>query len=82
MATRANFNSIKVRLELPGGSVDTSSGQVFQFHKGTIRTTIKVDRIKLEGHFNSIKVRLEPLMVTPEGKLSAFQFHKGTIRTT
>ena len=37
MVTRANFNSIKVRLEL-AASRNQLIGSVFQFHKGTIRT--------------------------------------------
>ena len=38
MATRANFNSIKVRLERVM-SVNPELRKQFQFHKGAIRTT-------------------------------------------
>ena len=33
--------------------------QVFQFHKGTIRTVIPARKNSLQLYFNSIKVRLE-----------------------
>ena len=32
----------------------------FQFHKGTIRTTMLAIPIVIAANFNSIKVRLEP----------------------
>ena len=32
-------------------------------------------------HFNSIKVRLEPVDYSPFFAITQFQFHKGTIRT-
>ena len=35
----------------------------------------------LVTNFNSIKVRLEPLILFEKSMLSVFQFHKGTIRT-
>ena len=35
-----HFNSIKVQLELGGNEADTVS-KLFQFHKGTIRTTFR-----------------------------------------
>ena len=56
------FNSIKVRLELPGGSVDTSSGQVFQFHKGTIRTALPVQApgVLAEFQFHKGTIRTQP----------------------
>ena len=98
-----NFNSIKVRLELPLSTPQTSPPP-FQFHKGTIRTgkIIKFNGLRL--HFNSIKVRLElrlaafsllhlhyfnSIKVRLELRYfvvgeygTKFQFHKGTIRTT
>ena len=58
------------------------SGETFQFHKGTIRTSDITFKRFLETYFNSIKVRLEHnyggygIVVNDE-----FQFHKGTIRT-
>ena len=60
-----NFNSIKVRLE----HADFASqvlAQLFQFHKGTIRTNQNTMIISLILYFNSIKVRLElglPVMI-------------------
>ena len=36
--TADNFNSIKVRLELLGADIYTTSKLLFQFHKGAIRT--------------------------------------------
>ena len=43
------------------GNRPTKGGELrkFQFHKGTIRTACLRDRERLDGHFNSIKVRLE-----------------------
>ena len=75
------FNSIKVRLELIlSGQI--SYGAIFQFHKGTIRTTKMLVLTLILLYFNSIKVRLEHnhLAQGYQG-LAAFQFHKGTIRT-
>ena len=76
------FNSIKVRLEPP---IDQQPDEqrLFQFHKGTIRTSDGRQR-EMEDfyNFNSIKVRLELY----DGErvfygVNGFQFHKGTIRT-
>ena len=54
---------------------------MFQFHKGTIRTSLHrvVQLIKL--CFNSIKVRLEQMVARFTAHAPVFQFHKGTIRT-
>ena len=38
LAIKDNFNSIKVRLELPIHCFVVASHSSFQFHKGTIRT--------------------------------------------
>ena len=55
---------------------------IFQFHKGTIRTQKSPAKEKAQIYFNSIKVRLEQANI---GAVilsrQAFQFHKGTIRT-
>ena len=53
------FNSIKVRLE-HAFVQDFRKFKLFQFHKGTIRTSVK-DKEEKErlDNFNSIKVRLE-----------------------
>ena len=55
------FNSIKVRLE-PFDIHDAYIAQLFQFHKGAIRTDVKVYGIPYCNNFNSIKVRLERTM--------------------
>ena len=53
-----NFNSIKVRLKL--AEVRKHEGwQLFQFHKGTIKTRFIYTNIKSLQDFNSIKVRLK-----------------------
>ena len=52
------FNSIKVRLE-PTLIVTSFGANIFQFHKGTIRTRHLVAKWLNEKYFNSIKVRLE-----------------------
>ena len=62
-----NFNSIKVRLELAAFSMAEAESLVFQFHKGTIRTTASMVVSTVLFHFNSIKVRLE-LAVAGIGK--------------
>ena len=55
--------------------------QLFQFHKGTIRTECWNQEHQPPSHFNSIKVQLE-LPGTGFLRLPCiFQFHKGTIRT-
>ena len=53
-----NFNSIKVRLELKKRSHCVLQF-LFQFHKGTIRTTVLRAFFGFLPDFNSIKVRLE-----------------------
>ena len=55
----------------------------FQFHKGTIRTLLNLEKELLNlSHFNSIKVRLERLLIIFIQLMLLFQFHKGTIRTS
>ena len=58
------FNSIKVQLELVEGSRRLFD-LLFQFHKGTIRTTIRLEKSAESKNFNSIKVQLElaPLVI-------------------
>ena len=65
---------------------DTVNGDVgehlFQFHKGTIRTCPNRATYIVRIYFNSIKVRLEPVLESVLGTdKPLFQFHKGTIRT-
>ena len=52
------FNSIKVQLEHNMQNADNHKYQ-FQFHKGTIRTHVKVCNLVQYRDFNSIKVQLE-----------------------
>ena len=58
MATCANFNSIKVRLE-PTTQNGGAPVPTFQFHKGAIRTRSSRSELQDDVDFNSIKVRLE-----------------------
>ena len=58
------FNSIKVRLEPDVPCFRCYLKTAFQFHKGTIRTIIKiVIKVAIYAYFNSIKVRLELVIV-------------------
>ena len=55
---------------------------VFQFHKGTIKTCLKVACLtKFLINFNSIKVQLKHFLVLLSVFSLSFQFHKGTIKT-
>ena len=77
-----HFNSIKVQLELLDTSPRCCRSALFQFHKGTIRTSgSSVFVIQNVRNFNSIKVQLEHAITLKTGKADLFQFHKGTIRT-
>ena len=74
------FNSIKVRLKRnPKHTKDDR--RLFQFHKGTIKTELKILKDGTIGNFNSIKVRLKQVMIYRNMLLTIFQFHKGTIKT-
>ena len=75
------FNSIKVQLEHALLGDVSASGNVFQFHKGTIRTCnnpVPVVGRQFQFHKGTIRTTYDddnlPLF-------SIFQFHKGTIRT-
>ena len=74
------FNSIKVRLEHDVFST-SDTANIFQFHKGTIRTRAGTTVLELLPNFNSIKVRLEQRKLVKLLRANKFQFHKGTIRT-
>ena len=54
---------------------------IFQFHKGTIKTVLQFKFTKPFHHFNSIKVRLKPSTGVGAYLDIKFQFHKGTIKT-
>ena len=78
---RPDFNSIKVRLK-PKINPRCYSSLTFQFHKGTIKTSIRLVAILAVHHFNSIKVRLKLASSGFLHPACAFQFHKGTIKTS
>ena len=75
-----NFNSIKVRLKLQLIKSERRT-QIFQFHKGTIKTnndkTWCKDAHPFQFHKGTIKTCLTPY----KRVLLVFQFHKGTIKT-
>ena len=77
-----NFNSIKLRLEPATRLFPFLVLTRFQFHKGTIRTSIQNGKTGYDSHFNSIKVRLEREWRDFGGAMPSFQFHKGAIRTS
>ena len=53
-----NFNSIKVQLKQV--SINSKGMKLlFQFHKGTIKTSFRANLDTLERDFNSIKVQLK-----------------------
>ena len=54
---------------------------VFQFHKGTIKTTIELQIPQRVIYFNSIKVQLRRTVAILALVIWKFQFHKGTIKT-
>ena len=58
-----DFNSIKVRLRRRKPQSSRNVWILFQFHKGSIKTVIKCPLPKIELHFNSIKVRLRPIVL-------------------
>ena len=55
--------------------------QAFQFHKGTIKTTLTIKTRLRRIYFNSIKVRLKLILIIFLQLVLKFQFHKGTIKT-
>ena len=63
-AFKANFNSTKVRLK-PSEPVAISTDNVFQFHKGPIKTAFIVKVLMRVSNFNSTKVRLKLKFVQP-----------------
>ena len=76
-----HFNSIKVRLKL-NYNFPVFRKHIFQFHKGTIKTSKYNKLTTAYVYFNSIKVRLKPGSGKPQSaSITRFQFHKGTIKT-
>ena len=62
--------------------LDDTYVNLFQFHKGTIKTADKAYKETLNSYFNSIKVRLKPdWRAKSVTTVASFQFHKGTIKT-
>ncbi len=76
----SHFNSIKVQLE-HAITIKTGAADLFQFHKGTIRTLRSLFYRTCILYFNSIKVQLELTSLECLPSFHRFQFHKGTIRT-
>ena len=76
----ADFNSIKVRLNLTDSELSNKQPPSFQFHKGTIKPCFKLELILLFPNFNSIKVRLNHSLSPYYLDRILFQFHKGTIK--
>ena len=64
-----NFNSIKVRLKLACLLGCLACFLLFQFHKGTIKTSYIAGDIRLLSDFNSIKVRLKPVLFQTSERL-------------
>ena len=55
---------------------------IFQFHKGTIKTLMLCLMYLLQRNFNSIKVRLKHSIARIDlVDIATFQFLKGTIKT-
>ena len=76
-----NFNSIKVRLKQESTILVICSSE-FQFHKGTIKTSILNLLILLQSKFQFHKGTIKTLPLLPLTLcLIRFQFHKGTIKT-
>ena len=69
-----------MRLE-PTSGRRRGSLNIFQFHKGAIRTFYCSTYCSLTLDFNSIKVRLEHAYRENPNYSPTFQFHKGAIRT-
>ena len=68
----ADFNSIKVRLELSLTSFPSLT-TLFQFHKGAIRTSGRTAVDLFQYDFNSIKVRLEQIrLLNPRHQFAHF----------
>ena len=76
-----HFNSIKVRLKPSSFISWISLSALFQFHKGTIKTFIRIVSTAYLCYFTSIKVRLKQDFDPVEPFPDKFQFHKGTIKT-
>ena len=76
-----DFNSIKVQLKLPEAS-PLILAPIFQFHKGTIKTSILLflSRQSIIFQFHKGTIKTKPKMLR-EPSAVKFQFHKGTIKT-
>ena len=79
--SNSHFNSIKVQLELSNQKAYHSI-QLFQFHKGTIRTVLQILQHTYEQQFQFHKGTIRTIYIRKMHIIiSVFQFHKGTIRT-
>ena len=77
------FNSIVVRLEDIAIRIALCHDHTFQFHSGSIRSSLVRCRLTLFDCFNSKVVRLEVSMrKTRRLYTCTFQFHSGSIRRT
>ena len=72
-----NFNSIKVQLERQQDALCRCCLQLFQFHKGTIRTRPQYALLHEHKYFNSIKVQLEQASSSVQ---SAFSYNFNSIK--
>ena len=68
-----DFNSIKVQLKLVGAE-DAVTVTSFQFHKGTIKTSIAETTAVACSYFNSIKVQLKPILTQTKMSLYTIGF--------
>ena len=68
---------IKTRVQM--SSPRTSSR--FQFHEGPIKTEWECVQPIIERRFNSMKVRLKPVLRDKSQHGGTFQFHEGPIKT-
>ena len=83
LLTLRGFNSIKVRLERERNKEKEINDYLFQFHKGTIRTSgsgAEADGyMRFQFHKGTIRTSISQF---DSSSTTEFQFHKGTIRTT
>ena len=55
--------------------------RIFQFHKGTIKTSHRIPCPPLSSVFQFHKGTIKTLLPVYYGLVAVFQFHKGTIKT-
>ena len=62
------FQFHKGTIKTVGLSLGAAAILGFQFHKGTIKTKIDLSSTSIYDYFNSIKVRLKHIVLTPDGR--------------